>query len=34
MYTNLIPSFILSFTIFCFVNLEAGEVSGIFFILE
>jgi hypothetical protein len=30
MYKNLISSFILSFTIFCFVNLEAGEGFGIF----
>ena len=30
MYKNLISSFILSFTIFCFVNVEAGVVFGIF----
>ena len=31
MYTNFISSFILSFTIFCFVNLEVGEAFGILF---
>jgi hypothetical protein len=33
MYKNLISFCILSFTILCFVNLEAGEVFGTF-ILE